>query len=114
MNDRNKLLLAVHHIRDYLKANQIIGSITLVGREGMAENHLLFDAPWCKLVMEHEKGDVVGMRLKHKRTDPESELADTLGALSTLAALMGTTSLSLLDASRIFDRETGATHGPLA
>jgi hypothetical protein len=113
MSDRNKLLVAVHHIREYCKANQIVGSFTLVGREGMAENHLMFDAPWCKLHITSDAKDFTALRLKHKRDEPEEELADTLGALSVLAQLMAETSINLLEVSKIMDREVGATHTPI-
>ena len=110
MSDRKKLLKAVQHIRAYCAEHEIVGSMTLIGREGMAENHLMFDAPWCKIILQSVGTDSMGLRYMATKTDSRRDIADTCGALAVLAGLMGETAISLLDASRIIDREVGASH----
>jgi hypothetical protein len=110
MSDRQKLLNAVAFIRKYCEDHEIVGSMTLIGRKGMAENHLMFSAPWCKLLLVRDTPESTGLRLMMSKDDSKQDKADTMGALSILAQLMGETALSLIEVSQIMDREVGATH----
>ena len=112
-DERIKLLKIVRHIRNLLADHDLVGTISLAGREGMLENHFCFNASWFKIMVVEDEVRGTTLRLMSAKTDPQEDLRDTLGALRGIAELTGVAGLSLLGASDAMDRELGATHTPL-
>jgi hypothetical protein len=115
MNAQRKLMIAIADAAKVLFArHEVVGFICVAGPNGMLETRALFDAPWFKAKLEeNEDNEMIGLRLRHKATDPHQELVDTLGALSGIAEILTESGLALGAASRALDKELGATHTPL-
>lgn len=99
----------------------VIGSFTLAGRYGRAEEACYFTASWCKLRAEEgsEPGEI-GLRLTSKRADyggdtdrQRLELEWTLSALGLIAQTMALRAVALLEAAKRYDEATGAQHTPM-
>lgn len=115
--EREKLLRARVEIEELLNRHGLIGFCVLAGQDGLSESIAHLEASWSALHLIRLSNDVPVLRLRSVAADyvgkPDAQKRDlesSLGALASMAEILGSQALSLLHASAEFDAATGTTH----
>lgn len=106
-------------IEELLREANVCGTVILAGREGRFENCTFLGATWSNLRIENhpDRGQFIGLRSKlaDYAGDVERQQqhqAWSVGVVGGMAEILGSMALGWLEAAKLFDEQTGATHTP--